>query len=165
MAHVVKITKKGNEVDGTLVKVEAGPEGVESGLTYGVKKDDWDVLFNATMVDTTGTEIPVPASANPVPAGQPARGGNVYWNRYPENWSTVGTINTPNTSLTMRFEHTERVIPRTLYTTYDLASEPLRPRYNAQHYFADYKYTFHFDDGAKLSLNPHMKKEIMEFLN
>ncbi|MBN1384323.1 MAG: TonB-dependent receptor [Elusimicrobia bacterium] len=150
------ITKKGAEIDGTLVKVEVGSEGYESSVTYGRKKDDMDILWNVTVVDTDGTEVDVPASENPVPSGQPARDGVVYCNRYPENWSAVGTVNTKNTSLMMRMEHTERVIPRTLYTTYDLSVEPLHPRYNEQNFLADYKYTFYLDNGAKLSLNPHI---------
>lgn len=148
------ITKKGAEIDGTLITSDIGSEIFENALTYGEKVQDMDILVNVTMVDAVGSEIPVSASKNPAPAGQTAKDGFVYWNRYPSNWSAMSVVNTPNTSITLRAEHTEQVVPRAIYTTYDYENEPLRPRYNEQHFFMDYKRTFEFNERAKFSINP-----------
>jgi outer membrane receptor protein involved in Fe transport len=153
------ITKKGREVAGTRLHYQGGTLGHEAALTWGRLIGDYDLLFNFTFRDQGGDRIGQPESKDVVPPGEPPQGrrpGQVYWRRYPENFSAILDVRTEDTRFTVRGAHFQRVTPRgATGSFYDYPSEVVPPTYTENDFFVDWRRSFTFGGGAnKVTVNP-----------
>ena len=106
------ITKQGDDADGLYLSGSLGAFHNEGSITFGQSSEDFDIFVNIAYLDGDGGEISQPATLDVVPEGQTQAPGDVYWNRYPENWSALVSLRYRNTELHIRQAHASRATPR-----------------------------------------------------
>lgn len=155
VAVVNIITKRGPEVNGTRVELAGGSFSRQGGVTWGRRKEDMDILFNATYMDAPGERIHQPASKDVAPVGQTPADGVVYWHKYPKNWSAFLSLKDENSILDVRTAHFARVTPRSNNGSfYDYDQELLKPLYTMNDSYVNFTRTFNMGGDAKVKVNP-----------
>jgi outer membrane receptor protein involved in Fe transport len=158
VAAINIITKKGSDVNGSILKGTAGPYSTEASATWGRSIEGYDVFFNFTYMNAVGQKVDQPASLDlkgPGPLNRPASDGQIYLGRYSENMSGLFTVRGDSSTLQLRAAHFRRVTPRgSNGSFYDYDKEAFKPTYTENDFFADYKYEWKFGDKNKLTINP-----------
>jgi outer membrane receptor for ferrienterochelin and colicins len=152
------ITKKGADQKGLFVQGTAGSFQNEGSASWGQKSNDLDVFANFTYLDGDGETIRQPAALDVVPAGQTKESGDVYWNRYPQNWNALVSASNEDSTLHVRRGHYFRASPRAAngsFYDYDQEQSNGFPvGYQQDDFYIDAAHVFTFDDDSKLTVNP-----------
>ncbi|MBN2590723.1 MAG: TonB-dependent receptor plug domain-containing protein, partial [Sedimentisphaerales bacterium] len=106
------ITKEGADEEGLFAHSKFGSFQDEHSITYGETLDEINIFANFTYLDGLGNEISQPAYLDVVPSGQTQAPGDIYWNRYPDNWSGLLSLQYKNTDVIIRRGHASRATPR-----------------------------------------------------
>jgi iron complex outermembrane receptor protein len=152
------ITKKGSDLDGVFLRGSASTFQNQGSASWGMDSNDLDVFTNFTYLDGEGDEISQPAELDVVPAGQVKAPGNIYWNRYPNNWSALVSARYRDSEIHVRQGHFARATPRVPNGSfYDYDQEEANgfpPLYEQDDFFIDVSRQFKFEDGSKLTITP-----------
>lgn len=158
MGVVNVITKKGADQDGLTVRGSAGSFVNEGSASWGTTSDDMEIFANFTYLDGDGAVIGQPADLDVVPDGQTQEAGDVYWNRYPQNWSALVSVKHGDSTIHMRKGHYFRAAPRAANGSfYDYEQENaigFPVGYQQDDFYLDLTHVHTFDDGSKLTVNP-----------
>ena len=152
------ITKKPADSEGLYTHNKFGSFYDEHSLTYGQSSDEIDIFANITYLDGNGNKISQPAYLDVVPSGQTQAPGDIYWNRYPENWSGLLSLTYKNTDILIRRGHASRATPRVpngSFYIYEQEEDIGWPAvYQQDDFFVDAKTHFDLSDDTKLVINP-----------
>jgi outer membrane receptor for ferrienterochelin and colicins len=152
------ITKKGADAEGVSLHSRFGSFHDEHSITYGEVSDEINIFANFTYLDGEGDEISQPAYLDVVPTGQTQAPGDIYWNRYPENWSGLFSLQYKAFDVTVRRGHASRGTPRAAngsFYIFEQEEDTGWPAvYQQDDFFIDVKTERQIDEDTKLVINP-----------
>ena len=152
------ITKEGADAEGVSLHSKFGSFQDEYSISYGETSDEINIFTNFTYLDGEGDEISQPAYLDVVPTGQTQAPGEIYWNRYPENWSGLFSIQYKDLDVTIRRGHASRGTPRAAngsFYIFDQEEDTGWPAvYQQDDFFIDVKTERQIDEDTKLVINP-----------
>ena len=152
------ITKEGADADGVSLHSRFGSFHDEHSITYGQVSDEINVFANFTYLDGEGDEISQPAYLDVVPGGQTQAPGDIYWNRYPENWSGLLSFQYKTFDVTIRRGHASRGTPRAAngsFYIFEQEEDTGWPAvYQQDDLFIDVKTEHQINEDTKLVINP-----------
>jgi iron complex outermembrane receptor protein len=152
------ITKEGADSDSLYLRSRFGSFHDEHSASYGTASDDVKVFANFTYLDGEGNEIAQPAYLDVVPVGQTQAPGDIYWNRYPENWSGLVSVQYKTTDVVIRRAHASRATPRvpngSFYVFEQEEDTPWPAVYQQDDFFIDAETRVEFSEDTKLVINP-----------
>jgi outer membrane receptor for ferrienterochelin and colicins len=143
------LTKKGDAVDGSYAKFRGGGSGTKEaaltkGFSAGFSESKESVMVHFTYLDQKGQAIHQGADLDDPGLGAAAQqGGDVYWNRMPNNWVGLVTMDAKDSALTLRGERIERTTARGSHGSfYNYEKEPATPNWEDNRFFVDYSRDF-----------------------
>ena len=152
------ITKQAVDEKGLYTRSRYGSFQDEHSITYGETSDEINIFTSFTYLDGEGDEISQPAYLDVVPSGQTQAPGDIYWNRYPENWSGLLSFQYKTLDVTIRKGHASRATPRvpngSFYIFEQEEDSPWPAVYQQDDFFVDVKNQQEIDEDTKLVINP-----------
>ncbi len=155
------VMKKGGKIGGLTLKpkfslFESRNRHYEAQINWGQKIADWDASVSGAYVNSEGAEISQSETLDRAPSGQTPTPGKIYWNKYPNNWNVYFNLSNDSNVIDFRTEHTSRTVPRAPGTNslIDYDTEVIKPNYDQDDVFINYKHIFTLDQRSKITMNP-----------